>query len=215
MATEPLGIIPGEQPAEPTLAVHQELAALRAEREDLLQRVAEAEEESAAMAVQLAAARKEAADLALFEQSTPLLSEPTLAADGSDPGVLPMALAGTAIVAAMVTVLAIINNGIFDLFTFFIAAVTCVLAYGAAATKVVPVEVTVGGRGMVYVKRGEETHTYDLRSESTTVEITGQPGDGDWSVKLSKRFGDPEKITSSMVDPQAFLAQLREWRPNL
>lgn len=222
---------PSAQPAgstkkakAPTAAMLKQLIVnLRAERDILQQRLDEAEERALGLADEVAVLRWQAtqpraqdqrdeSDLGIFARSTPLTSKPSLAADGSDPGVLPMGLTGLTIVAAMVTVLAFINQGALHLFTLVMVGLTLLLGYAAWTTRVTRVEVRVQ-RGVVYVDRGGEVRSFDLRTAATEVEVTGKPTDEDWQVTLTKRTGDPETITARIVDPQWFTAQLHEHRP--
>lgn len=198
-----------------------EVDRLRAEREALKVRCAEADARGDQLAAQLAEARAELArlqeeggeGLSLFDD-VQQEHVPGFAGDGSDPRVLPVILGGTAVVTAMVGLLAVLNRGLTSPVAVAMLVLTLVLAWFAVHTRVVPVEVTVI-RGLVYIKHGEDTHRFDLRSDSTRVEMTGQPGDAHWQVRFLRRSLDPFTIDASMVDPHEFTARLREWRPAL
>lgn len=175
-----------------------------------------AEERAARQAAEERLREHEEADgsrhsLSLFD-SPQMSSRPTLAADGSDPGVLPMALLGLAVVAGLATALALLNGR--TTFGFVMLAVTGVLGWAAHASWVPPVQVSVN-RGIVYVEQGQDKHRFDLRSESTHLEVRGVAGDLDWQVRFARRGLDPVVVHAGHVDPQAFLAQLRAYRPEL
>ena len=152
------------------------------------------------------------------ERSLSLFDQPqaggrrTLAADGSDPGVLPMALLGLSVVAGLACGLALLNGRV--VFGMVMLGVTAVLGWAAQASWVSPVEVSVN-RGIVYVEQGPEKHRFDLRTEGTRVEVHGQVGDLDWQVRFARRGLDPVVVHSGHVDPTTFLGQLREYRPEL
>ena len=181
-------------------------------------RVRELEAQLAAVAEELAAEEEYAGTqpvdpttLSLFDDPQPVAA-PSLAADGSDPGVLPMALIGTSVVAGMAAILAFVNDRAG--FGILMLGVTVLLLWFASATWVTPVEVSVT-RGIVYVEEGSSKHRFDLRNERTQVEMSGQPGDRDWEVRFVRRGLDPFVIRDGMVDARAFVTQLREWRPEL
>lgn len=150
--------------------------------------------------------------LSLFDDAQGGVPGSTLAPDGSDPAVLPMALLGLAVVSALVAGLALLNGRT----TFGLVALgaAALLAWGARATWVAPVEVGVH-RGVVVVTQGETTHRFDLRTEATRVEMVGRPGDLDWQVRFARRGLDPVVVHGGHVDAEAFVAQLREHRPHL
>lgn len=192
-------------------------ASLRAERDALLRRCADAEARVADLTGQLDEAR---AQLAAYENSSTLSlfdgaeRADVAGGDGSDPRVLSFVLGATAVVAGMVTLLALINGNLFTIFGLVMVLVTISLTWAAARTKVVPVEVSVV-RGIVYVEQGETTHRFDVRKPETKVEVSGRPGDAGWTVRFLRRGLDPFVVDASMVDPDTFLHQLREFRPEL
>ena len=194
-------------------------AALRAERDDLVRRCEVAEEQVAALSAELAAARERLTALEADDGSLSLFAgEPTadrpLSGDGSDPRILSMVLAATAIVAAMVALLALLNGKLATPFGVVMVLLAIGLGWAAARTRVVPVEVSVV-RGIVYVEQGETTYRFDLRKPSTQVEMDGRPGDAGWVVRFPRRNLDPFVIDGSMVDAEEFTRQLREYRPAL
>lgn len=212
MATGPLGTDPAADPAA-------DLVALAAERDALARRCADAEARVEGLTAELAAARDriatyENADdgdhLSLFDGTT----DDRLTGDGSDPRVLSLVLGATAVVSGMVALLALVNGKLGTPFGFIMVALTLGLAWGAARTKVVPVEVSVV-RGMVYVQQGESSHRFDLRKPETAVDMVGRPGDSGWAVHFGRRGMDPFVVDASMVDPDHFAHQLREYRPEL
>jgi hypothetical protein len=149
--------------------------------------------------------------LSLFDDPQPV-DAPSLAADGSDPAVLPMALIGIAIVAGLAGLLAFFNDR--TGFGIVMFGVTALLLWFASATWVTPVEVSVN-RGIVYIDHGSTKHRFDLRNDRTQVEMSGEPGDRDWEVRFVRRGLDPFVIRDGMVDARSFVGRLREWRPDL
>lgn len=197
-------------------------AALQAERDALARRCAETEARVEVLEAQLTEARSriealEAADrgsLSLFDGDADPASTDRLTGDGSDPRVLSMVLAATAVVAAMVAVLALLNGKLGTPFGLVMIALTIALAWGAARTRVVPVEVSFV-RGMVYIQQGETSYRFDLRKPETAVEMVGAPGDAGWAVRFGRRGLDPFVLDASMVDPADFTRRLRELRPDI
>ena len=149
--------------------------------------------------------------LSLFDDPQPVAA-PNLAGDGSDPGVLPMALIGTSIVAGMAALLAFFNDR--PGFGIVMLGVTVLLLWFASATWVTPVEISVN-RGIVYIDHGSTKHRFDLRNDRTQVEMNGRPGDNDWEVRFIRRGLDPFVVRDGMVEPRTFVGRLREWRPDL
>ncbi|MBU2695713.1 hypothetical protein [Pimelobacter simplex] len=202
-------------PVEP-----DEATALRSERDDLLRRCEAAEGQVVALTGELAAAQERVAALEADDGSLSLFGgDPApgsdrLTGDGSDPRILSMVLGATAVVAGMVALLALLNGKIATPFGVVMIALTIGLAWGAARTRVVPVEVSVV-RGIVYVEQGETTYRFDLRKPGTQVEIDGRPGESGWAVRFPRRNLDPFVVDGSMVDAADFTRQLREYRPEL
>ena len=196
------------------------LHALEAERDALARRCADAErrvqeltEELERVRGELASAQaRESESLSLFDGGT--ATGDRLTGDGSDPRVLSLVLGATAIVAGMVALLTLLNGKIVSPFGLLIVATTIGLAWGAARTRVVPVEVSVT-RGLVHIQQGESSHRFDLRRPETSVEMVGQPGDSGWAVHFLRRGMEPFVVDASMVDPVEFTRQLREHRPGL
>jgi hypothetical protein len=196
------------------------LAALRSERDQLARRCADAEDRVQRLTSELEQAR---ARLAAYESpdspgislfSDQPASTEGVVGDGSDPRVLSLVLAATAVVAAMVAFLALFNGKLLTPFGVVMVLLTIGLAWGAARTRVVPVEVSVV-RGIVYVERGETRHQFDLRKEHTQVQMVGQPGDPGWAIHFLRRHLEPFVIDGTMVDPHDFVSRLREYRPQL
>lgn len=206
MATGPVGADAGE--------------ALRAQYDALAQSYADSEANVRRLEAQLADAQariaaleaRSAGSFSLFEGSEQ--SGGRLTGDGSDPRVLSIMLGATAVVAAMATLLALLNGNLMSPFGIVALVLTVVLGWAALSTKVEPIEVSVV-RGLVYVKKGDSTHRFDVRSASTQVEQVGTPGDPGWELRFARRGMDPFVITASMVDAPDFVAQLRQWRPEL
>jgi len=177
----------------------------------------EAELRAEALATELAAVRAELeADpdrLSLFDDLPPD-ETPGRAADGSDPAVLPMALGGTAVVTAMVGVLAAFDRGLASPVALLMFSLTCVLGFLALNNRVEKFEVSVG-RGMVYIDSSSNSYRFDLRTSTTQIEMIGEPGDPGWQVRFLRRNLDPFAVDATMVEPAEFVRQLREWRSEL
>lgn len=154
------------------------------------------------------AAQAEPDEMVFFE------GEPTTGDDGSDARVVSLVLGATAVVSAMVTLLALLNGNLFTTFGFVMIALTIGLAIAATRAKVQPVDVHVTN-GVVYAERGGSSYRFDLKNDSTRVEMDGSPGDSYWQVRFLRRNMDPLVVDADMVDPASFLAQLREYRPAL
>ena len=185
---------------------HAEAAERRAEAAE--NRTAELDEEVTRLRGELASSA-EPASMGFFEGE-----EATAGGDGSDPRVVPLVLGATAVVSAMVTLLAFVNGNLFTTFGVVMIALTIGLAIAAARTKVPPVEVTMSN-GVVYAQRDGSSYRFDLRNDSTRVEMDGQPGDSYWQVRFLRRHMDPLVVDADMVDAAPFVAQLREYRPSL
>ncbi len=69
--------------------------------------------------------------------------------------------------------------------------------------------------GLLDVVHGDNRHRFDLTSDSTTVDVVGDPGDSDWKMLLVRRGLSPVEITSRLVDPEPFTEAVRHWRPGL
>jgi hypothetical protein len=214
VATEPVGgqPAPTARPSGPA-----ELRRLRAERDELEERALAAEQLAEELATELADLRAQAAvdpgRLSLFDDLPP--DDGTgVAADGSDPGVVPLALGGTAVVTGMVAILAAVDKGVFSPVALLMTALTCLLAYLAFNSRVETFEVSVS-RGMVYIDSSSNSYRFDLRSTTTQVEMSSQPGSPGWQVRFVRRHLDPFVVDASMVNPHDFVRQLREWRPEL
>lgn len=206
MATGPLGT--------------DEAAALQAERDALARRCADVEGRLEALTAELAEARARIAaleadsgSLSFFDADTGTTPPDRLTGDGSDPRVLSLVLGATAVVAAMVALLALLNGKLGTPFGLAMIALTIALAWGALRTRVVPVEVSFV-RGMVYIQQGETSYRFDLRKPETSVDMVGQPGQPGWAVHFGRRGLDPFVLDATMVDPVEFTRRLREFRPD-
>jgi hypothetical protein len=196
------------------------VTSLQTERDALARRCAAVEADVQRLKDELAQVRAQVAELqavrpapiSLFEEEH--VGNHRLTGDGSDPRVLSGVLAATAVVAAMVAFLAMLNGNLFTPFGIAMVLITIGLAWGAARTRVVPVDVSVV-RGIVYVEQGESSYRFDLRKPETKVEMLGRPGDPGWSVTFPRRHLEPFVVDASMVDPHEFVAKLREYRPEL
>jgi hypothetical protein len=225
------------EPTEPT-----ELAALRAERDSLRRRVREAEDIAEQLAEELGHARARLAAAGMPDADAgrlPLLDQTGLtpaprsladggaasegrggprsiarSADGSDPILLPIALAGTAAAVFLVALLSLANNGFLSLFSLGALLASGLLARAAWRTRVVPVEVWVE-EGIVQVRRGDQALAFDLTNETTRLEVSGDTDDTHWRVRFYRRALDPFDVDATMVDPEEFMAVLRRYRSEL
>ena len=204
--------------------------AIRAERDDLRRRLDEAEQIAEDLAEELGQARarldelqqRDAAQAAsngardgrlpLFDDNTDTPDGLIRSVDGSDRLVLPIALAATALVVFLVALLSLANNGFLDLFSIGTLIASGGLARAAWLTRIVPVEVWVD-RGVVLIRRGDASLSFDLSSPSLKFEVTGRPGDDSWRVRFYRRGLEPVDVDATMVDPDAFMAQLDRYRP--
>jgi hypothetical protein len=214
MATEPVGdqTASSVRPSGPA-----ELRRLRAERDALEARVVAAEERAEALAAELAELRAEQVvdpgRLSLFDDLPPE-DATDLAASRRDPTVVPVALGATAVVTGMVALFAMFDRGLFSPLTLLLLALTCLLGYLSFNSRVETFEVSVS-RGMVYIDSSSDSYRFDLRSSTTQLEMIGQPGDPGWRLNFLRRHLDPFTVDASMVEPVAFVQQIREWRPEL
>ncbi len=219
--------------ADPLDADPDDVDALRAENRDLERRIAEAERIAEDLAEQLGQARARLAERAapvgaepasqvrpddenilLFEDASVAPDGLVRSVDGSDRLMLPIALGATALVVFLVALLSLANNGFLSLFSLGALLAAGLLARVAWATRVVPVEVWVD-QGVVLVRRGDASLTFDLSSDSLKLQITGQPGDSDWRARFYRRGLEPVDVDASMVDADAFMAQVRRYRPGV
>lgn len=150
----------------------------------------------------------------LFQEQ--LTSHPSLVADGSDPGVLPIALGGTALVGTMVVFLAALNGNLFTPFGLAIVAITAMLAYFAWMTRVERIEVQLSKGGVVYVERSSSgSLRFDLRHDATRVTMSGDPGTQRWEMTFARGGVGSFTVTSAMVDSNEFVRGVRAYRPDL
>lgn len=223
-----------DPPEHPDDDREAELAALRAERDDLRRRLAETEQIAEDLAEELGQARARLGDgsatagdsasttpavgagnrLPLFDEASDAPDGVIRSVDGSDRLVLPIALAATALVVFLVAILSLANNGFLSLFSVGALLASGLLARAAWATRIVPVEVWVD-RGIVLVRRGDASLSFDLTSDALRLEVTGRPGDTDWRVRFYRRGLEPCDIDASMVDADVFMAHLQRYRPQL
>lgn len=54
---------------------------------------------------------------------------------------------------------------------------------------------------------------FELNGGYTPIEVIGAPGDRSWKVLFLRRNMAPFVVDASMVDPRAFMAMLRRYRP--
>ena len=193
---------------------------LQAERDALAERCAAAEQQVADLTAGLAAANERIAELESGEESPISIFDartgaaPGLSSDGSDPRVMSIILAATAVVAGMVALLALVNGNLGTPFGFAMIITTVVLAYAAARTRVGAIEIDIAS-GVVYIKKGETSYRFDLRHDNTHLDMDGQPGDTYWQVRFHRKGMDDFVVDGSMVNPEEFVRRLREHRPEL
>ena len=70
-------------------------------------------------------------------------------------------------------------------------------------------------RGTLRLRHGDQHHTFYLSSPSTEIAMSGEPGDRDWKVQVLRKGRPPVTIDAKDVDPVAFTATLRHWRPGI
>ena len=196
---------------------------LRAERDALQHRLVETEAIAEELAEELGQARARLAEaeeppayshrLPLFDGASDNSDGLVGSVDGSDRLLLPIALAATSLVVFLVAILSLANNGFLSLFSIGSLLASGFLARAAWSTRIVPVEVWVDS-GVVLVRRGDASLSFDLTSDSLRCEINGVPGDLDWRVRFYRRGLEPCDIDASMVDADAFMEQLRRYRPS-
>ena len=125
-----------------------------------------------------------------------------------------MAGIGVVVVAGATTaVLAIANGGLpaIALLPLFITllALFFVIWLGGRSTDVEIVD------GALNLRLGDMRHTFDLRGDGTTIEITGAPESGDWAMTIVRRGLSPVHLDGHTVEPRAFMAALAHWRPEV
>lgn len=203
---------------------------VREERDQWQRRCLEAERVADDLAAELAALRAEPrpagpADAAddrgdgdgwgVFDQ-IPLNSRPTLAADGSDPGVLPVALGATSLVGVLAVLLTALNGRLLSVIGLFLVLVTVGLGVAAWRTRHhYGRRVDVGPDGVVVVRSGGAEHRVDLTDTATRVETTGRPGEPGWAVRFPRPRSGDVHVDASVVDPHWFDAALRRHRPDV
>ena len=125
---------------------------------------------------------------------------------------LPLGLGATAVVAFLVALLAVFNGSV--LIGFLMLGAGCFLAYWSYQTRVTIMHVSIDD-GVVVVESEGTTKRFDLRNEQVKVDVRGEPDDADWRVRFYRRALDPVDVAASAVDPAAFMAELRAFRPGL
>ena len=125
-------------------------------------------------------------------------------------------IAGIAIVVvagATTAVLALTNGGLpaIALLPLFITllALFFVIWLGGRSTEVTIVD------GVLNLRLGDMRHTFDLRGEGTTIEVSGAPESGDWTMTIVRRGLSPVQLDAESVEPAPFMAALAHWRPEV
>ncbi len=196
------------------------LESLQAERDALAARCAEQEQQAADLAAELATANARIADLEASVASPISIFDGhesgsgQLARDGSDPRVLSVILAATAVVAGTVALLAFVNDNLDTTFGYAMVATALGLAYAAHRTRLRASEVSMSN-GVVYAKKGETSYRFDVRNPGTSIDMVGQPGDASWQVYFHRKGMDDFVVDARMVNAEEFVRQLREHRPEL
>lgn len=67
--------------------------------------------------------------------------------------------------------------------------------------------------GQLVVTHGKNVETFDLTSRFTRIEVVGKPGRPGWKVLLGRFGKEPLVISSSVVDPKKFTAELARYQP--
>ncbi|MDP2773417.1 MAG: hypothetical protein Q8O61_07645 [Nocardioides sp.] len=67
--------------------------------------------------------------------------------------------------------------------------------------------------GQLEILNASGRFVFDLTSVYMPIEVVGTPGQRKWKVLFVRRSMAPFTVDSSMVDPQEFMAVLREYRP--
>lgn len=70
-------------------------------------------------------------------------------------------------------------------------------------------------RGVVVVRTRDGRHRFDLDDPRLKVLMVGTPGRRAWRIQFLRRGANPFEVDSSLVDPHAFTAAVRRWRPTL
>ena len=109
--------------------------------------------------------------------------------------------------------LALVNGGLpaIALIPLFLTLLSLffVIWLGGRSTEVEIVD------GVLNLRLGDMRHTFDLRGDGTTIETTGTPERGDWSMTIVRRGLSPVQVDEQSVEPAAFLAALSHWRPDV
>ncbi|NYJ02906.1 hypothetical protein HNR19_003604 [Nocardioides thalensis] len=204
---------PVEHPSEEQLLAELDEMARRCVSAE--KRAEAAEKRAAELDAEVARLRAEAESRPAHDDMVFFEGEPTSPADDEgDARVVSLALGSTAVVSAMVTLLALLNGNLFTTFGYVMIALTIGLAIAATRSRSQPVDVHITN-GVVYAERGGSSYRFDLKNDSTRVEMDGSPGDSYWQVRFLRRNMDPLVVDDDMVDPASFVAQLRQYRPAL
>ncbi len=193
-----------------------EVLALRADRDRWRNRCLQAEQVAEGLASDLAAARAEvsAAEAGRTDDGGALPTASSATGDGTDAGILVVAVGAVAMVSVMVVVLVALSGEL--------------LSVGGAMTVLIAVGLLWGTRrawalrsprasvedGVVVLRGRTGVHRFDLRRDTTGVRVVGEPGDRGWRVVLERRGLDDLVVTPSATDPEAFTTELRRWRPD-
>jgi hypothetical protein len=193
---------------------------VEAERDALAARCADAEQQVRDLTARLEAANARIAELEASADSPISIFDgddagsPGLARDGSDPRVLSMILAATAVVAGCVALLAFINDNLDTTFGYAMVVAALGLLYASHRTRLRTSEITVSD-GVVHIRSGDSSYRFDLRQPSTSIDMVGQPGDPSWHVYFHRSGMDDLVVDDGMVEAGEFVRQLREYRPEL
>lgn len=74
-------------------------------------------------------------------------------------------------------------------------------------------QVSIHG-GELRIVQGPSQHRFPLTASYPPIEVLGTPGQHGWKVLIQRKGMPDYTITSSMVDPVAFTAALRRFRPD-
>ncbi len=148
---------------------------------------------------------------------TPVASEPAVPGEFREvrryPAMMVSGIAVVVIAGATTAVLALLNGGLpaVALIPLFITLLSLffVIWLGGRST-----DVEIVG-GTLNLRLGDMRHTFDLRSDGTAIEVAGSPRTHDWSMTIVRRGLSPVQVDDQSVEPDAFMAAVGHWRPEV
>ncbi|MFI2706493.1 hypothetical protein ACH5WX_03015, partial [Nocardioides sp. CER28] len=76
-------------------------------------------------------------------------------------------------------------------------------------------DVTVTDDGVLDVRQGGRSESFDLYDRDTALRIIGRPGQRRWRVELSRPGAAPVVLDGKQVDAEALTRELLRWRPEV